>query len=52
MQADQALDDDCEPPEAEAVDEIEPPCVYLGDLSVEGFRGVGERRTLPRLVLD
>ena len=42
------LDDgDYEPPTAETVADAEPPGVYLGDLIVEGFRGIGERRTLP-----
>ena len=40
-------DGDYEPPIAEAVVDAEPPGVYLGDLTVEGFRGIGEHRTLP-----
>ena len=46
-QLDQALDDDYTPPDAEAVSEVEPPGVYLGALAVEGFRGIGEKGTLP-----
>ena len=42
------LDDgEYEPPTAETVADAEPPGVYLGDLTVEGFRGIGARRTLP-----
>lgn len=45
---DQVLEDgDYEPPTAEEVSDVEPPGVYLGALTVQGFRGIGERRTLP-----
>lgn len=44
----EVLDDgNYDPPTAGNIDIVEPPGVYLGDLTVEGFRGIGERRTLP-----
>ena len=34
-------------PTARDVAAVEPPGVYLGGIAVEGFRGIGDRRTLP-----